>query len=110
MMRWINIALSVVLVVLVAALYHIRYSAEAEARALRQTERQIAAERDRMRTLQAEWSSLNDPRRLQLLSRRYLDLDRLRPSQVVDMRPRGTQTIPVLLTPEDAAGGADEPR
>lgn len=108
MMRWVNISLAAALVVLIAALYHIRYSAESEARAVRQLERQIAAEHDRQRTLQAEWASLNDPRRLQILSRQYLELDTLRATQVIDMRTPRSETIPVVL-PTDA-GGADEPR
>lgn len=108
MMRFINTALVVALIGMVGALYHIRYSAEAEARALRKLERQINAEYDRQRTLRAEWSSLNDPRRLQTLSRQYLKLDTLRPSQIIDARPRETQTIPVLLPGRKEA--AHDPR
>ena len=99
MVRMLNIALLFVFVILVAALYHIRYSAEAEAKALRDTQRIMAAEQDR-RTLQAEWASLNDPRRLQILSRQYLSLDYLRASQVLDLRDETTLSIPVLMVPQ----------
>ena len=112
MMRLVNISLAICLVALIGALYHIRYSAESEARSLRKLERQIALEHDRRRTLQAEWSSLNDPRRLQILSREYLSLDTVRATQIIDMRPRHTQTIPVVL-PTDMPTelrGVDEPR
>lgn len=108
MMRLINMGLAIALIGMIGVLYHIRYSAEAEARALRKLERQISAEYDRQRTLRAEWSSLNDPRRLQVLSRHYLQLDTLRPSQIIDARPRRTQTIPVLLPSREE--GAHEPR
>ncbi|MCH1568930.1 MAG: hypothetical protein L7U47_05895 [Alphaproteobacteria bacterium] len=106
MVRMVNIVLAFVCVILVAALYHIRYSAEAEAKALRQVERIIAVEQDRRRTLEAEWASLNDPRRLQALSQQYLSLDYLRASQVLDLRDGSALSIPVLLVPQ---GGSDEP-
>lgn len=108
MIRLINISLGVALVILIGALYHIRYSAEGEARALRKLERQIAVEHDRQRTLRAEWSSLNDPRRLQLLSRQYLELETIRPSQIIDLQPRRVTSIPILMP--QPSGGADEPR
>ena len=73
---------------------------EAEAKALRDTQRIMAAEQDRRRTLQAEWASLNDPRRLQILSRQYLSLDYLRASQVLDLRDETTLSIPVLMVPQ----------
>lgn len=107
MVRVLNIALIFVFVILVAALYHIRYSAEAEAKALRDMQRIMAAEQDRRRTLQAEWASLNDPRRLQILSQQYLSLDYLRASQVLDLRDETTLSIPVLLIPQ---GGGDAER
>ena len=107
MVKWLNGSFCVALGCMIAALYHIRYSAEDEARALKKIERAIAQEQDRQRTLRAEWSSLNDPRRLQDLARNYLNLDYLRPSQVLDLRPVVTKTIPVMLHQK---GGADEPR
>ncbi len=111
MMRWVNISLAVVLIAVIAALYHIRYSAEAEARVVRQLERQINQQHDLQRTLQAEWSSLNDPRRLQLLARDYLKLDYLRASQIIDMRHQGTHTVQIMLNQNlSDRGGAHEPR
>lgn len=107
MVRILNIALTFAFVILVAALYHIRYSAEAEAKALRDMQRIMAVEQDRRRTLQAEWASLNDPRRLQILSRQYLSLDYLRASQVLDLRDQTTLSIPVLMVPQ---GDGDEAR
>ena len=105
MVKLVNIALAFIAVILLAALYHIRYSAEAEAKALRDIQRIMAVEQDRRRTLEAEWASLNDPRRLQNLSRQYLSLDYLRASQVLDLRDERTRSIPVLMVPQ---GGDDE--
>ncbi|NCF78416.1 MAG: hypothetical protein GWP34_00720, partial [Alphaproteobacteria bacterium] len=99
MVKYLNIALAFIVFVLLAALYHIRYSAEAEAKALRDMQRIVAVEQDRGRTLEAEWASLNDPRRLQILARQYLALDYLRASQVLDLSDDRTLTIPVLMVP-----------
>ena len=107
MVKCLNILLAFIVLVLLSALYHIRYSAEAEAKALRDMQRIVAVEQDRRRTLEAEWASLNDPRRLQILARQYLALDYLRASQVLDLRDDRALTIPVLMVPR---GGADEPR
>lgn len=108
MIRLVNISLAAALVMLIAALYHIRYSAEAEAKQVKKLERQMAQEDDRRRTLQAEWASLNDPRRLQKLTRQYLALDYMRASQVLDLRDDAPRSIPVFVTP--IAGGVDEPQ
>jgi len=97
MIRIINALCLVCIVALVAVLYHIRYSAEAEARQLRRIEAGIIAAQDRRDMLDAEWSSLNDPRRLQELSQRYLSLGGVDPGQIVDMRPSELSAVPVLL-------------
>ena len=97
MMRWVNVMCFVAIIILIAALYHVRYSADSEIRALRHAERAILAEQDRQQTLQAEWSSLNDPRRLQDLADRYLSLDPLKAEQVIDLRPREIRPIQVLM-------------
>lgn len=120
MIKVVNITLSLALVTLIATLYHIRYSAEAEAKAVRHLERKIAEEEDRRRTLRAEWASLNDPRRLQMLTRQYLSLDYLRASQVLDLRDDEPRSIPIVLSPvargvasdvaADMSGGVDEPQ
>ena len=111
MIKFLNIGLAFVLVALIIGVYHIRYSAEAEARAVKRLERQIAAEQDRHRTLQAEWASLNDPRRLQLLARQYLSLDTLRASQVIDLRDETPHSIPVALpVVKNFDGGVNEPQ
>jgi hypothetical protein len=47
MVKFLNITLAFIVVVLVATLYHIRYSAEAEAKALRHMQRIMAVEQDR---------------------------------------------------------------
>ncbi|CAI8370408.1 MAG: hypothetical protein ISQ27_06405 [PS1 clade bacterium] len=82
MIRIANMFCFLVIVALVAGVYHIRYSAEAEVKKLHALERKITAAEDMRQTLAAEWSSLNDPRRLQLLVSHHLELSPLQVHQV----------------------------
>lgn len=55
----------------------------------------IAAERDRIAVLEAEWSALNDPGRIQSLADRFLSL------QPLDTRQTGSLAeIPIRPAPE----------
>lgn len=83
MMRVINLLLLLTIIMVFAVLYHIRYGAEAEVRAIRKADRAIAAEQMTRQILQAEWTSLNDPARLEILARRHLKLDPVAPSQIL---------------------------
>ncbi len=105
MIRLVNIAFLIIIIVLIAAVYHIRYSAEAEHRTVQRVQRAIAEEHDAQRMLYAEWSSLNDPRRLQVLASRYLDLTYVQASQVIDPRRNTIAPIPILLPEHGFAAG-----
>jgi hypothetical protein len=107
MMRLVNTVCVLVIITLVTALYHVRYSAEAEMRAVQSVERSMQAARDTKKTLEAEWSSLNDPRRLQELAKQHLALGYLHADQVVDLRPQEIRPISVLL---QRGGTPDETR
>jgi len=54
MIRALNILCVICLIALTMAVYHIRYSAEAEARQLRRLEYQIATQLEQRRVLEAE--------------------------------------------------------
>ena len=97
MIRIFNIACFFVIVSLVTAVYHIRYSAEVEARKLHALERKITAAEDLRQTLAAEWSSLNDPRRLQVLVSQHLALSPLEAHQVMRPATSTLTQIPVKL-------------
>ncbi|MDA9230214.1 hypothetical protein OAI46_03115 [Alphaproteobacteria bacterium] len=107
MIRLVNALCVLVIITLVTALYHVRYSAEAEMRAVQSVERSMGVERDTQKTLEAEWSSLNDPRRLQGLAKQHLKLDYLKAKQVLDLRPQEIRSISALL---QRAGASDETR
>lgn len=100
MLRFITIFVMIMLCGVSAGLYHVKYSfnhMEGEGVALRL---KIAQEKESIRILEAEWSNLNRPGRLQKLSERYLDLAPVQVSQIVDF-----EAIPVRF--QD--GGAPAP-
>jgi len=103
MIRIFNIACFFVIVSLVAAVYHIRYSAEVEARKLHALERKITAAEDLRQTLAAEWSSLNDPRRLQVLVSQHLTLSPLEARQVMLPDASTLTPTPVKLLQQERA-------
>jgi cell division protein FtsL len=82
-MRVVNLFLLFTIITVFAVLYHIRYGAEAEVQAIRKADRAIAAEQMTRQILQAEWTSLNDPARLEILARRHLKLDPVTASQIL---------------------------
>lgn len=75
---------------------------------------EITSDRDAIHVLQAEWSYLNQPERLEGLSRRYLDLQPLAGDQfseiaALPVRP-APESSPAEATPEDATPAeADTP-
>ena len=97
MVRFVNFLCFICLILTFAALYHIRNSAKEEARVLRQIERDIMDAENRRTTLHAEWSSLNNPRRLQQLAKQHLTLKTLEISQLIDMRHKAVAPTNVQL-------------
>jgi hypothetical protein len=67
-----------------AGLYHVKYSVDRMERQGLALKVKIAEEQDAIRILDAEWSSLNRPERLQKLSSRYLQLAPVEVVQVVN--------------------------
>ena len=83
MLRFVTVFFMILVIGVSAGLYHVTYSfdrMERQAMALRS---QIAQDREAMRILDAEWSALNQPGRLQTLSERFLDLRPLEAAQII---------------------------
>jgi len=74
MIRIGTIVWFVVLAMLGVGLFQVKYAVQSKERELRTVNRQITADREAMRVLEAEWSYLNDPVRLADLTRRHTDL------------------------------------
>jgi hypothetical protein len=117
MIRIGTIVWFVILALLGVGLFQVKYAVQAKERDLRKVNRQIAADHEAMRVLEAEWSYLNDPVRLADLTRRHTDLTPVMANQIATFdrlapRPAETpETVPALppiaSAPEAVAPEAD---
>jgi cell division protein FtsL len=82
MMRPTVIGGLVLLAVMVTGLFELKYEVRSLDQQKASLQRQIAGEEEALRVLQAEWSFLNQPDRIQELARRYLALDTPAASQI----------------------------
>ena len=85
MLRMINFLLIGLMLIGAGIVYDLKYEAERATAKVAKINRKIDAERDAIATLKAEWSLLNQPKRLQELAERhksYLELDPLDPTQI----------------------------
>jgi hypothetical protein len=100
MIRMLNILLIGGMMAGAGVVYHLKYEAERATTRIAQLHRKIGVEREAIATLRAEWSLLNQPRRLQEMAERYhtyLELEPMDPNQV------GTiDDIPFRAAPADA--------
>ena len=89
---------------LAGVLFSLKYEVQALEEELQSINRSVASDRETIHVLEAEWSLLNDPKRLEDLSHRYLDLTPMDPGQfgtVSGLPPRPVDAI------EDAGAHAE---
>ncbi len=73
MNRIVNILLVCLMGLAAAAVYDMKYEAEAAAERVARLERQVAAEHERISLLKASWSALSQPRRMEELVARHVE-------------------------------------
>jgi hypothetical protein len=85
MIRFVNLNVAFIGLTIAVAYsnYHVKESALAATKRLAALDAAIAEQQVALRTLDAEWSFLNEPSRLQELSARHLSLAQIKPSQVL---------------------------
>jgi len=110
MIRFMNLNTAFLALTLVVAYgtYHVKYDAQRAAKELKAIDRDIEAEHTRERVLQADWSLLNEPTRLQKLAARHLALAPVEAKQiaaVTDLKERLQ-----VLTASSEVDPAAEPR
>jgi hypothetical protein len=104
-LRVINAALVAALLVAAGITYDLKYRAEAAAQNITHIQSDIAGEKDKIRTLNAEWATLNQPSRLEAVVNEHADYFQLQtftPDQIGsidDIPMRGS-------TPTATAAGA----
>jgi cell division protein FtsL len=120
MMRLINICVIAALVLAAADVYKIKFESTRQAQRVAKLRTEIRRERDSIAALRAEWAKLDNPARIQDLTRRHLSLkpaevqqfDRLdnlpeRPPAIVpaaEPDPIGTVIANPLLLDRQATG------
>ncbi|MEZ5838991.1 MAG: hypothetical protein R3D02_00650 [Hyphomicrobiales bacterium] len=85
MNRYVNAVLVAAMMAGVGSVYQLKYQVELAAEHLAEVKREINKEKEAIALLQAEWSLLNQPSRLQALVERhgdYLKLEPLKPQQL----------------------------
>lgn len=90
--RLLNICVIAALVLAAAYVYDIKYQSTLRAESVGKLRHEIQRERDVVAALRAEWARLGNPRRIQTLAQRHLDLKPFETSQIdsfdnLPMRP-----------------------
>jgi hypothetical protein len=101
MLKTIDVVLIAVMISAAAWTYQIKHQAETVEAELAQVERRIALEKETIQLLEADWSLLDQPPRLQRLVQAFeteLQLKPMRPDQVVE--PDELPARPVNLVPD----------
>ncbi len=101
MLRFVTIFFAILVIGVSAGLYHVKYSFDRMERQALVLKSEIASEREAIRILEAEWSVLNRPARLQSLTDRFLDLKPVEAVQIV-----GFDDLPVHSDDADKFSGA----
>ncbi|MDX5360908.1 MAG: hypothetical protein LPL00_05840 [Alphaproteobacteria bacterium] len=104
MMRFVNVLLFLLIAATSVGVYRVKYAVmdlEKEATLL---SAQLLEERDSIRTYEAEWTYLNEPRRLEGLAQRHLTLQPVSARQILT-----PAQLPLRPPPEDAQTFAELP-
>jgi cell division protein FtsL len=104
--RAVNVVFLAAMIVAAIVTYALKHQAEVAAENIGRLQADIAKERDKIRTLNAEWSFLNQPSRLDALVKEHADYFQLQPftpDQVaaideIPMRNRPAGTDPTATT------------
>ena len=99
----------VILALLGVGLFQVKYAVQAKERELKTVNRQITADRQVMRVLEAEWSYLNDPVRLADLARRHTDLTPAMASQIADFSALRDRPAEPVVPADPLISGAEMP-
>jgi len=79
--RFINLVVICALVLAASYVYHIKYESTVQAERLAKLRSELRHERDLIATLRAKWSELDNPARIEALSKRFLQLRPVAPTQ-----------------------------
>ena len=84
MVRILNVVVVGCLVIAAVIVYEVKYQSTYKAQAVARLNGEIRTEREKIATLNAEWSRLAAPARIQILAERYLGMKTLDVSRIDD--------------------------
>jgi cell division protein FtsL len=105
MIKSVTLLWLILAVAVSGALFRVSYRVQHLERHLIGINKQIAQEQESIRVLQAEWSYLNDPARLETLARKHLDLRPTSPSQIVTLDQIPNKLPAALVNAPPATAG-----
>jgi len=85
MLRFVNICLLLGLVAMAHVIYEVKYEARALDHEIAVLHKKIDDERDSIAVLRAEWSLLNQPKRIERLANKFLNLKAANPRQLLTL-------------------------
>ena len=100
MIRLLNICVIVALVLAAADVYKIKFESTRQAQRVAKLRMEIRREHDAIAALRAEWTTLENPARIQGLGRRHL---RLRPAEATQSWARADRSAGPLRRPRPGA-------
>jgi hypothetical protein len=105
MIRFLNICVIAALVLAAAYVYKIKFDSTLQAERVAKLRTEVRRERDVIAALRAEWSKLDAPARIEGLTRRHLQLQRIEARQLdpLDRLPERTPDL-VPATAADPIG------
>jgi hypothetical protein len=101
--RIFNIVVIGALILAAAYVYRIKFDSTVQAEHLAKLRGEVRRERDRIAALRAEWGELDNPARIEILAKRFLQLKQVAPTQFdsLDRLPE--------RPPADARAANDDP-
>jgi cell division protein FtsL len=114
MIRILNVIVVGCLIVAAVTVYEVKYQSTYKAQAVARLNGEIRAEREKIATLNAEWSRLAAPVRIQTLAERYLGMKALDVSRIDDFsalpEKSGPAGDPLGDLIESLPDGSNKPR
>jgi hypothetical protein len=108
-LRILNLVVIGVLVLAAAYVYRIKFDATLQAERVAKLRGEVRHERDDIAALRAEWGRLDDPARIEMLAKRYLQLKPIAPTQFDTLDHLPERPSPdVKAENDDPIGGAIE--
>jgi hypothetical protein len=96
MLRLLNLAVVAALVFAAAWVYEIKYAATRQGERVAKLRVEIRRERDAIAALRAEWAQLDNPDRIQALSRRHLTLRPVEATQFDSLDGLPEKIVPIV--------------